>query len=31
VVNTVIRKRPALPDSFWFAGEDWALARDETP
>jgi hypothetical protein len=29
-VDTVIWKRPALPDRCWFAGKDWALSRDET-
>ena len=30
-MDTVIWKRPALPDRRWFADKDWALSRDETP
>jgi protein-L-isoaspartate(D-aspartate) O-methyltransferase len=29
-VRSLIWKRPALPDRWWFAGKDWALSRDET-
>ena len=30
-VRSLIWKRPALPETCWFAGKDWALSRDETP